>query len=54
MTKNMWCWWRLKGAKSGGAVPLFFGDWIKVSLAADYSKSGFPMFLNTVKRSSML
>jgi ABC-type branched-subunit amino acid transport system substrate-binding protein len=48
------CWWRLKGAKSGGAVPLFFGDWIKVSLAADYSKSGFPMFLNTVKRSSML
>jgi hypothetical protein len=34
------CWRRLRRAKSGGGVPLYFGDWIKISLAADFSKSG--------------
>jgi hypothetical protein len=35
-----YCWRRLRRAKSGGGVPLYFGDWIKISLAADFSKSG--------------
>lgn len=34
------CWRRHRRAKSGGGVPLYFGDWIKISLAADFSKSG--------------
>ncbi len=41
------CWWRHRRAKSGGGVPLSFGDWIKESLAAGFSKSGgspFPGF----------
>jgi SRSO17 transposase len=48
------CWRRLRRAKSGGAVPSIIGDWINISLSADYSKSGFAMFLNTVKCSSTL
>lgn len=49
------CWRRLRRAKSGGAVPLHFGDWIKDTLAAVFSKSGdspFPGFGAVCQRCS--
>jgi hypothetical protein len=40
------CWRRSKRAKSGGVVPLVFGKWIHVSMAAIYFKEqSFPVLL---------
>lgn len=53
--KHHYCWRRLRRAKSGGAVPLHFGDWIKDTLAAVFSKSGdspFPGFGAVCQRCS--
>ena len=38
------CWRRRRGAKSGGTGSVIIGDWIKVSLAADFSKRGASPF----------
>jgi len=38
--QDAFCWRQRRGAKSGGTGSVIIGDWIKVSLAADFSKSG--------------